>query len=448
MTKIFNFIILFNITLFLSNCSFNDPLNFFKNKEAELQKEILKKNSKLVFETQKQFDEEISGNIDKKIPISSSENWLETNFESNNFVPHLEYENQKYLVYKSKKIGKNKFDLSDSFFEPLFFNDEIFFYDFSGNIYKFSILEKKLIWKFNFYKKRYKDIPIKIKLKISDQNLIIADNLGYIYSIQVKTGQLNWAKNYGIPFRSNIKMDNQNIFILNQDNKYYSINKNDGTQNLSLETFPSFLKSKQETHICLDSNRNNVYFITSTGQLYSINYIAKNINWLSTIFSTAKDKSSDLFYSSPMICKNEKIFFSSSDSTFSINSKNGAVNWELPFATDIRPIITEDFIFLASKNGFFLNINSKTGRVIWSKDLFKNNKKIKREKIGDIKSILLVSNQILATTTKGFFLFVDYRNGKIINYTKASRAGFFSNPTLINKRIYLIDKKMRVLVFN
>ena len=126
MTKIFNFIILFNITLFLSNCSFNDPLNFFKNKEAELQKEILKKNSKLVFETQKQFDEEISGNIDKKIPISSSENWLETNFESNNFVPHLEYENQKYLVYKSKKIGKNKFDLSDSFFEPLFFNDEIF----------------------------------------------------------------------------------------------------------------------------------------------------------------------------------------------------------------------------------------------------------------------------------------------------------------------------------
>ena len=179
-------------------------------------------------------------------------------------------------------------------------------------------------------------------------------------------------------------------------------------------------------------------------------------NWMSithflksfVIFSSTKDKSSDLFYSSPIICKNDKIFFSSSDSTFSVNSRNGNINWELPFATEIRPIITEDFMFLASKNGFFLNIDSKTGKVIWSKDLFKNNKKLKRKKIGDIKSILLVSEQILATTTKGFFLFVDYRNGKIINYTKASRAGFFSNPTLINKRIYLIDKKMRVLIFN
>ena len=448
MTKIFSFITLLIITTFLTNCSFNDPLNFFKNKEADLKKEILTKNTKLVFETQKKFDKEISGNINKTIPISSSDNWLQTNFASNNLVPHLEYENQKYLVYKSKKIGKNKFNLSDAFFEPLFFNEAIFFYDFSGNIYKFSISEKKLIWKFNFYKKRYNDIPIKIKLKISDQNLMIADNLGYIYSIQTKTGQLNWAKNYGIPFRSNIKVSNKHIFILNQDNKYYEINENDGGQNLSLETFPSFLRSKQETHICLDSNRNNIYFVTSTGQLYSINYITKNINWLSTIFSSGKDQSQDLFYSSPIICKNDKIFFSSSDSTFSINSKNGNIIWQLPFATELRPIITDDFIFLASKNGFFLNINSKTGEVVWSKDLFKNSQEIKKNKIGDIQSILLVSDQILATTTKGYFLFVNYRNGEIINYTKASKSGFFSNPTLVNKRIYLLDKKMRVLVFN
>ena len=448
MIKTLNFIILFSVILFLSNCSFKNPGNFFKDKEAELQKEILKKNSKLVFKTQKQFDKEISGTVDKKIPILSSKKWLQTNFTTSNFVPHLEYQNQKNLVYKSKKIGKNKFDLSDPFFEPLFSDDQMFFYDFSGNIYKFSILQKKLIWKFNFYKKRYKNIPIKIKLKISNKNLIVADNLGYVYSIQIENGKLNWAKNYGIPFRSNIKVGGKNIFVLNQDNKFYSIDKNDGSQNLNLETFPSFLKSKQETHICLDTNKNNIYFVTSTGQLYSINYVTKNINWLSTIFLSGGNKSSDLFYSSPIICKNEKIFFSSSDSTFSINSSNGNINWKLPFATDLRPIVTENFIFLASKNGFFLNTNSKTGKVIWSKDLFKNNKKINRKKIGEINSIMLVSDQILATTKKGFFLFIDYQNGKIINYTKASRAGFFSNPILVDKRIYLIDKKMRILILN
>ena len=74
--------------------------------------------------------------------------------------------------------------------------------------------------------------------------------------------------------------------------------------------------------------------------------------------------------------------------------------------------------------------------------------KLIKKKIGDIKSIILVSDQILATTTNGFFLFIDYQNGKIVNYTKASKKGFFSNPILIDQRIYLIDKKMRVLIFN
>ena len=447
MIKIRNFIILFCIVLFSTSCSFKNPGNFFKNKEDQLKKEILIKNTKLVFETQKKFNEEISGTINAKIPKIISKNWLQTNFSSDNFTPHFEYENKKYLIYKSKKIGKNKFNSFDSFFEPLISNDKLFFYDFSGNIYKFSLSEKKLIWKFNFYKKRYKDIPVKIKLKISNQDLVISDNLGFIYSIKMDTGKLIWAKNYGIPFRSNIKIDDETIFVLNQDNKYYSINKINGNEILSLETFPSFIKSKQETHICLDTNRKNIYFVTSTGQLYSINYFNKSINWLSTIFLSTEE-SSDLFYSSPIICRDEKILFSSSDSTFSINSRNGAVNWKVPFATDLKPIVTENFIFLASKNGFFLNINSKTGKVIWSKDLFKNNDKINKKKIGDIKSIILFSDQILATTTNGFFLFIDYQNGKIVNYTKASKKGFFSNPILIDQRIYLIDKKMRVLIFN
>ena len=56
-----------------------------------------------------------------------------------------------------------------------------------------------------------------------ENNLIVSDNLGYLYSINIETSEINWAKNYGIPFKSNIKIDNQNIIILNQDNKYLQI---------------------------------------------------------------------------------------------------------------------------------------------------------------------------------------------------------------------------------
>ena len=95
-----------------------------------------------------------------------------------------------------------------------------------------------------------------------------------------------------------------------------------------------------------------------------------------------------------------------------------------------------------------MNIESKTGKVIWSKNLYKSNKKLKKEKIGNIISILLVSDQLFATTSKGYFLFIDYKNGNVLNYTRASKSGFFSKPSLSDKKIYLIDKKMRILVFN
>ena len=444
--RLFSFII---PILFLLSCSFNNPGDFFHDKAEELEKEVLKKNSKLVFTESKKFNEEVSGLAENKITKAIvNSNWSQTNFGSDNYVPHLEYNDAKRLTYKSKKIGKNKFDMLDLSFEPIISDDNIFFYDPSGSVYKFSIGERNLLWKFNFYKKRYKNVPIQLKLKISNKNLIVSDNLGYLYNLEIDTGNLVWAKNYGVPFRSTIKTQNENIFLLNQNNKFYTLNDRDGEKKTSFETFPSILKSELETSISLDTSKNNLYFITSTGQLYSINYKTRNLNWLLNLSMTNKGQSEKFFFSSPIIYSEDTIFISTSISTYSINATNGMINWELPFSTYIRPATSDNLFILASKDGFILNLDSKTGKVLWSKNLFKSSKKLKQKKIGSITSLLLVSKKILASTSRGFFIFIDYKNGKILNYTKASGSGFFSNPTLVGKKIYIIDRKTRVLVFD
>ncbi len=443
--RIFSFI----ITIFLASCSFNNPGDFFTDKTKELEKEVLKKNSKLVFAEAKKFKKEISGLVKGKLTnVTVNSNWSETNFGLDNYVPHLEYNDLKQLTYKSKKIGKNKFKISNLSFEPIIYENNIFFYDPSGNVYRYSLDERNILWKFNFYKKRYKDVPINLKLKISNKNIIVSDNLGYLYSLEIDTGNLNWAKNYGVPFRSTIKIRDENIFLLNQNNKFYIINERDGEKKTSFETFPSILKSELETSMSLDTYMNNLYFITSTGQLYSINYKTRNLNWLLNLSMTNRGQDEKFFFSSPIIFKDDKIFLSTSVSTYSINAINGVINWEIPFSTYIRPVITDNFFILTSKDGFILNLDSKTGKVLWSKNLFKTNKKIKQRKIGSITSLLLVSNKILASTSKGFFLFIDYKDGKIINYAKASKAGFFSNPIIVDKKIYIIDNNLRILIFN
>ena len=442
--------IYFIITLFLlSSCSFQNTGSFFKDHSKDLEKEIFKKNTKLVFAEAKNFKKEITGITDAKIPEEViNSNWLETNYKKQNYIPHLKYNNSNNLIYKSKKLGKNKFDTTDLSFETLIYDNNIFLYDLSGNVFKFSILNKKLVWKFNFYKKRYKKIPINLKLKISDNNLIVSDNLGYLYILDIQTGKLNWAKNFGVPFRSSIKTEKENIFLLNQDNKFYIINKKDGEKKTNFETFPSILKSELETSISLDQSKNNLFFVTSAGQLYSINYKTNNLNWLINLSMTNKGQSKKFFFSSPIIFIKDTLYISTSISTYSINAINGSINWELPFSTYVRPAISENFIILASNDGFILNLDIKTGKVLWSKSLFKSSDKLNPKKIGQIKSLLLASNKILVSTSKGFFIFIDYKNGKIFNFTKASGNGFFSNPVIVNKKIFVVDNKTRILIFD
>ena len=442
--------IYFIITLFLlSSCSFQNTGSFFKDHSKDLEKEIFKKNTKLVFAEAKNFKKEITGITDAKIPEEViNSNWLETNYKKQNYIPHLKYNNSNNLIYKSKKLGQNKFDTTDLSFETLIYDNNIFLYDLSGNVFKFSILNKKLVWKFNFYKKRYKKIPIYLKLKISDNNLIVSDNLGYLYILDIQTGNLNWAKNFGVPFRSSIKTEKENIFLLNQDNKFYIINKKDGEKKTNFETFPSILKSELETSISLDQSKNNLFFVTSTGQLYSINYKTNNLNWLINLSMTNKGQSKKFFFSSPIIFKKDTLYISTSISTYSINAINGSINWELPFSTYVRPAISENFIILASNDGFILNLDIKTGKVLWSKSLFKSSDKLNPKKIGQIKSLLLASNKILVSTSKGFFIFIDYKDGKIFNFTKASGNGFFSNPVIVNKKIFVVDNKTRILIFD
>lgn len=449
MNKFCKLLILILFSIIFINCSFDNRTGIWKDlsKETAIKKD--RAEYKPIFTKGEKFKKEISSDIVINIskPIAN-DNWLEQNFTAVNFVPHLQYENKKNLVFKSKKIGKIRGSSVDREFEPLIVNENIFFYDTFGSIYNYSTSEERIIWKYNFYKKRFKKHFFKINLTIESNNLIVSDNLGYLYSIDAESGKLIWAKNYGIPFRSNIKTDDGYLFLINQDNKFYTIQKSNGEKKIDIETFPSFLKNNHQASISIDPIKKNVYFITTAGEVYSLNYKTNVINWLYKTALKDFEKNVDLFFSSPIIYKEDSIIVSTSASTISLNTLNGTLNWELPFSTYLRPVVLREFIFLASKDGFILSLDRETGKVIWSKNLFNKSKKFNKLKIGEINSLMLISNQIFMTTSKGYFLFANYQNGKIINYAKVDKTGFFTKPIVANKNIYIINKKMRVLVFN
>jgi len=67
--------------------------------------------------------------------------------------------------------------------------------------------------------------------------------------------------------------------------------------------------------------------------------------------------------------------------------------------------------------------------------------------MGEVISLFLISDQLFLSTKNGYFFFINYENGETLNYAKVAK-GFYSKPVVTNKKIYIIDKNMSVLMFN
>ena len=232
--------------MFIANCYFDDKTGIWsggkdeKRRISELEKnqnEII--DIKKIYTSDTTFSKEI--NLSKKIILNQpkkNSSWKTSNLNLQNLLGNI-YLSGIDNVFLKKKIGKNKFSLSHAISSPLLIENNIIFSDDKGTIFKITESGKKL-WHKNIYNKAYKRIYKKLVFSIYKKNIYIADNIGFIYSIKLETGELNWIKNHGIPLKSNIKVYKNKIFLINQDNRLICFNIKDGSKMWDIRAISSF----------------------------------------------------------------------------------------------------------------------------------------------------------------------------------------------------------------
>ena len=173
--------------------------------------------------------------------------------------------------------------------------------------------------KFNFYKKKFKNVK-KVLNVIIEQNIIyVSDNLGYLYSYDFKLNKIIWAKNYKIPFRSNLKLKDNKIFASNQNNDLIIFNKNSGDVIKQIPTEPTVLKNKFINNIAHDNNR-TLFFLNSYGSLYALDSKLLSVKWFINLNQSLEVYPSNLFMSNQIVLSEDKVVVSSDFYTYVINS--------------------------------------------------------------------------------------------------------------------------------
>lgn len=454
-------ILLVLLSIFLSSCSFDNKTGIWKDaskipvessegksisedKSNQRYEDIFVKNQ--IFNEEKTSADPKNIIIDEPIKIS---NWLEEYALPTNNISNYFYDEKNILISKSPKLSKFSDKKNFSSRNFIYYQNNLISYDHKGTVFIYSTETKKKIFEYNFYRKNFKNFDKELYLILDKNNLFIADNLGYLYSINIETKNLVWAKNYGIPFRSNIKYLNNQIFLANQDNVIYSINAQTGDKNWQFATNLTSLKTDFKNNLALDEINNNILFLNTSGELYSINYVNQKINWVLNFKNSSLANDTSLFISFPIIIKNENLIVSTKQSVLSYNHLSATRNWALPVEPVIKPIITQNYTYVISKNNLLICINNLSGEIIWSRNLFKEIKsKRSINKIGKFYDFKIVNNHINIYSNEGYLLSYDNTDGRLLDFKKISRNGINSKVFFINELMFLIDGNNRLLKYN
>ena len=421
-----NRLIFLLILIFLNNCSLNEGSKIWtkdqieKNKQEKLKK-VFNDNKKIIEEFNSELRLELE-NIKTNNKIIDNKN----NYGSQSY-------NGDFKKIDSLKFKKLK-NVNQLNYHPIFLNEGMIFFENKGTIIKYSE-NNKILWKNNHYSKAEKKLFPKLYFIKDNQNLIVADSISKLYSIDINTGNLNWSKYNTYPFNSNIKKYNDKFFVIDYKNTLRCYFINDGSECWNVKTEGSFTLSNTKTSLILVDNK--IIFNNSVGEITALNIETGMLLWQLPTQSSNIIYETYNFQTSELVSDENSIYFSNNKNEFySIDVNSGSINWINKINSNISPIIIENLIFTVSNEGFLFVIEKNNGNIIRITDAYIQYNKKNRSEIKPI-GFAIGNKNLYLTNSDGKIIIIDLSLGDIIKIEKVS-GNLVSKPLIFKNNLYLI----------
>lgn len=437
-------ILFFTLIILLTNCSFDNKTGIWESSSTAKKTVNRFESFKTLYIEEKLFNETIEPQKNLQIdfkPIKKNLAWHNKDYNNLNNLDNFSYKNSNEIIFKSNRLNKKK--IIDE--NILFDSNKLILSNKLGDIIIYSITSKKIHMKYNFYKKKFKNIIKELNMTINNNVLYVSDNIGYIYAIDFKKKKLLWAKNFKIPFRSNIKVFSNIIMVADTNNVLYLINKSNGEQLRSIPTEENPLKSNFLNSIAL--NEQFLFFLNTYGSIYSTNYKG-DIRWFLNVNKSSGLKTTNLFNSNPILVHENKIIISTDFNLFIMSAINGRLIYKISINSILQPIISKKHLFLITKNNLLVCINLSTGKIAYSIDIddrIANFLETKKRSV-EVKKLFISNNSLFLFLNSSYLVKIS-PNGRIKEIDKLP-SKMKSLPIFINDSILYLNKKNKLIVLN
>lgn len=429
-------LIVFIVSIFfLTQCTLSNKISPWKNEKKEIQdikitEKVLSDDKKIITE----FNQEL------KLDFSTAK----TNNNINNIRNNFGFQNYDGLL---NKIGNYKFakleNINQLNFKPVFLNDGLIFFDKKGTIIRYAD-NQKILWKKNYYSKAEKKLKPKLNFIVDGKNLIVADNIAKLYSLNIDSGELNWSQISSYPFNSEIKKIKNKFFVIDYKNSLKCYNFSDGQECWELKTEDSFTMANSKFSLIIIEN--DVIFSNSIGDITAVDINSGLIKWQLPTQSSNILNETYSFKISKLVSDENSVYFSNNKNQFySIDIETGTINWINEINSNLTPIINDNFIFTVSNEGYLYVLDKVKGNIIRINYLFENYKSKVRAKIKPV-GFSIGNTNLYLTTNDGQMIIVDLNSGKVIEMQKIS-GNLVSKPFIHNQNLFVI-KNGSIIQYN
>jgi outer membrane protein assembly factor BamB len=423
--KIIYFIIYF---IFITSCSFNQNSKFWSaSQNIPEEKDLIYKK---IFSKEEFLGQELNSNLIIKLDNNVNSNLVIRNYYNNDGRLDYNGELKKSSRYKFSKI-KNFYQ-----YEPTisFNKNNLIFFDNKGSIIQFND-KSKLIWKKNYYSKSEKKLKPILQFANNGKFLIIADNIAKYYMLDLINGNLIWSKKNLAPFNSQIKIYEDKIFIIDFSNTLRCFSIKDGKELWNIKTEDSLIRSQKKLSMVIVNEV--IYFNNSIGDISAVDIKKGELLWQLPTQSNLIYEAAFSLETSDMTTDSTSLFFSNNkNQLFSIDLGSGSFNWENKVNSNLRPTLTNNYLFTVSIEGYLIVIEKSSGNIIRVTDIFKNFKPKKRKEIKPTGFVMGLNN-IYLSTDNGRILVIDVSSGKTKSALKIDNEKI-SRPIILDKNLFIV----------
>lgn len=201
---------------------------------------------------------------------------------------------------------------------------------------------------------------------VSDGNsLFIGDDVGIMYSLNLKNGKTNWTFDTGMRIVGSPAVADGVVVFGSANYNIYGLDANTGKEIWHITT-------KQAVMGATTIHQGIAYIGGGDGKMYAIDIHSGKIKW-------SFDELKNYVLTRPLVYNN-KVFFGTWDTYFyALNIADGTLAWKWNNGkgnpklspASVWPVVADGKIFITAPDRYFTCLNAETGKQVWRTNQYK-----------------------------------------------------------------------------